>query len=45
MAEKTKEQLTALGVKEYTLESFPLQHTVSSAEIQKVAILSQDFAT
>jgi lysophospholipase-2 len=36
MAEKTKERLTTLGVKEYTLESFPIQHTVSPAEIQKV---------
>jgi predicted esterase len=36
MAEKTKERLTTLGVKEYTLESFPIQHTVSTTEIQKV---------
>ena len=36
MAEKTKEKLTSLGVTDYTLESFPIQHTVSPQELQSV---------
>jgi len=36
MAEKTKAAVTALGVTDYTLESFPIPHTASPAELQKV---------
>jgi len=36
MAEKTKAAVTALGVTDYTLESFPIPHSVSPAELQKV---------
>jgi lysophospholipase-2 len=36
MAEKSKERLTSLGVEDYTLESFPIQHTVSPQELAKV---------
>jgi predicted esterase len=36
MAEKSKERLMSLGVEDYTLESFPIQHTVSPQELQKV---------
>lgn len=36
LAEKTKEAVTALGVSDYTLESFPIPHSVSPPELQKV---------
>jgi len=36
MAQKTKETVEGLGVKSYTLESFPIPHTVSPAELQKM---------
>jgi len=37
LAEKTKATVTALGVADYTLESFPIPHSVSPPELQKVA--------
>lgn len=36
MAEKTKAAVTALGVSDYTLETFPIPHSVSPQELQKV---------
>ena len=36
MAEKTKLKLASLGIEDYTLESFPIQHTVSPQELQSV---------
>ena len=36
MAQKTKETVEGLGVESYTLESFPIPHTVSPAELQKM---------
>jgi lysophospholipase-2 len=36
LAEKTKQAVTSLGVEEYTLESFPIPHSVSPQELQKV---------
>jgi len=37
LAEKTKAAVTAHGVTDYTLESFPIPHSVSPAELQKVS--------
>jgi lysophospholipase-2 len=36
MAEKTKQTVTSLGVEDYTLETFPIPHSVSPPELQKV---------
>ena len=36
MAELTKNKLTAIGVKDYTLKTYPIQHTVSPDEIAEV---------
>lgn len=36
MAQKSQELVTGKGIKEYTLETFPIQHTVSPPELQKM---------
>jgi lysophospholipase-2 len=36
MAQKTKQTVTSLGVEDYTLETFPIPHTVSPPELKKV---------
>lgn len=36
MAQKTKERLVGMGVEDYTLESFPIPHSISPPELQKV---------
>ena len=36
MAQKTKQQLQSIGVENYTLETFPIQHSVSPQELQSM---------
>ena len=41
MAEKSKERLASMGVEDYTLESFPIPHSISPQELQKVLAFVQ----
>lgn len=36
MAEKTKERLMSVGIEKYTLETFPIPHSVSPEELRKM---------
>lgn len=36
MAEKTKQRLTSVGIENYTLETFPIPHSVCPPELAKM---------
>ena len=42
MAEKTKEKLTEMGLKNYNLNSYPIPHTVSPSELRDAVVFLKE---